>query len=70
MELNKLNKEINSLELVKNNCKNLISYEDIIKEIIKIKYKLPIRNNSINSLTNLNSKITKYQTDLENLLSE
>ena len=67
-EINKINKEISTIESLKMNCKNLISYEDVIKEIIKIKYKIPINNNSVDSFSSLNQKINKYQKELQNLV--
>ena len=61
-EIKRLNKELALSEEVEHDCKHLISYHQIIKEIVKIKY--PFKVDNSNNLTNLNIKVRQYQQNL------
>ena len=63
-EISKLNKELALSEEIEYDCKHLISYHLIIKEIIKIKY--PFKVDDSNNLTNLNITVREYQQKLYN----
>ena len=63
-ELSELNKELALSEEIEQDCKHLISYHQIIKEIIKTKYPFKINNND--NLSGLNSVVQKYQKQLYN----
>ena len=61
-EISKLNKELSISEEIEYDCKHLISYYQIIKEIIKTKY--PFKVDDRNNLTDLNIKVREYQQKL------
>ena len=61
-EIKKLNKELALSEEIEHDCRHLISYHQIIKEIIKNKY--PFRIDNSNNLSNLNIKVKEYQQEL------
>jgi hypothetical protein len=61
-EIKKLNKELALSEEIEHDCRHLISYHQIIKEIIKTKY--PFRIDNSNNLSNLNIKVKEYQQEL------
>ena len=63
-EINDLNQKMELSKEMEHNCKNLISYHQIIKEIIKVKYPLRIDNNNNSNLNHLNTTVRKYQAEL------
>lgn len=68
-KINNMNKEIAKAKTLRENCKNFISFEDIIQEIVKSKYSLdisPATTNSKNSikLKSLQTSVKKFQSEL------
>jgi hypothetical protein len=62
-EILEIDKKLALTDEIEHDCKNLISYHQIIKEIIKSKYPYSINDNNMN---NLNTTVKNYQTKLYN----
>lgn len=68
-KMEEINSQIIEYESSSNLCKYLISYEQLLKEILKVKYPLKITNkNNVNSSI-LNSKVREYQYELMKIIS-
>ena len=61
-EIEELNEKDMISKEMNHACKNLLSYQQVIKEIVKIKY--PLRINNSNNFSHLDTMIKKYQNEL------
>jgi hypothetical protein len=71
LKMESINRQITEYESSSSQCKYLISYEQLLKEILKVKYPLKISNvnNSSMNTSILNSKVREYQDELMNIIS-
>ena len=68
-KMEEVNRQIAEYESSQTQCKYLISYEQLLKEILKVKYPLRITNTNNANLTVLNSKVREYQDELMRIIS-
>ena len=71
-KMESINRQITEYESSSSQCKYLISYEQLLKEILKVKYPLKISNVNNNTSRNtslLNSKVREYQNELMAIIS-
>ena len=68
-KMEEVNRQIAEYESSQSQCKYLISYEQLLKEILKVKYPLRITNTNNANLSVLDSKVREYQNELMRIIS-